>query len=56
MKQRKSNYPLFHEFKIMKIGNTLFNTNVDYIIEEEIEETKVLISQVKDINELVRCK
>jgi hypothetical protein len=56
MKNIKSNYPLFHEFKPIKIGNTLFNTNVDYIIEEEIEETKVLISQVKDINELVRCK
>lgn len=55
MKQRKSNYPLFHEFKIIKIGNILLNTNVDNIIDEEIEETKVLINQVKDINQLVEA-
>jgi len=55
MKQRKSNYPCFHEFKIIKIGNILFNTNVEDIIDEEIEETKVLINQVKDINQLVEA-
>jgi hypothetical protein len=53
MINKKSSYPLYHEFKIMKIGNILFNTNVDDIIDEEIEETKVLLNQVKDINEIV---
>ena len=56
MKSKKTNYPLFHEFKIMKIGNILFNTSVEDLIEEEIEETKNLINQVKDINQLVRCR
>ena len=56
MENKKKNYPCFHEFKIIKIGNILFNTNVEDIIDEEIEETKALISQVKDINQLVRCK
>ena len=53
MINKKSSYPLYHEFKIMKIGYILFNTNVDDIIDEEIEETKVLLNQVKDINEIV---
>ena len=53
MVNKKSSYPLYHEFKIMKIGNILFNTNVDDIIDEEIEETKVLLNQVKDVNEIV---
>ena len=53
MENKKSNYPLFHEFKIMKIGNILFNTNVDDIIDQEIEETKILIDQVKDINQFL---
>jgi hypothetical protein len=56
MVNKKTNYPLFHEFKIMKIGNILFNTSVEDLIEEEIEETKNLINQVKDINQLVRCR
>lgn len=56
MVKKKTNYPCFHEFKIMKIGNILLNTSVEDLIEEEIEETKVLISQVKDINQLVRCR
>jgi len=56
MENKKKNYPCFHEFKIIKIGNILFNTNVDDIIDEEIEETKALISRVKNINQLVRCK
>jgi hypothetical protein len=56
MENKKKNYPCFHEFKIIKIGNILFNTNVEDIIDEEIEETKALISRVKDINQLVRCK
>lgn len=56
MKKKKKNYPCFHEFKIMKIGNILFNTSVEDLIEEEIEETKNLINQVKDINQLVRCR
>jgi len=56
MVKKKTNYPLFHEFRIMKIGNILLNTSVEDLIEEEIEETKVLISQVKDINQLVRCR
>jgi len=53
MLNKKSSYPLFHEFKIMKIGNILFNTNVDDIIDQEIEETKILIDQVKDINQFL---
>lgn len=53
MLNKKTNYPLFHEFKIMKIGNILFNTNVDDIIDQEIEETKILIDQVKDINQFL---
>ena len=53
MVKKKRNYPCFHEFRIMKIGNILFNTNIGDIIDEEIEETKVLLSQVKDINQLV---
>jgi len=56
MVKKKTNYPLFHEFRIMKIGNILLNTSVEDLIEEEIEETKILISQVKDINQLVRCR
>ena len=56
MVKKKTNYPLFHEFRIMKIRNILLNTSVEDLIEEEIEETKVLISQVKDINQLVRCR
>lgn len=53
MLNKKTNYPLFHEFKIMKIGNILFNTNVDDIIDQEIEETKILLDQVKDINQFL---
>ena len=53
MVNKKSSYPLYHEFKIMKIGNILFNTNVDDIINEEIEETKTLLNQVKNINEII---
>lgn len=56
MVKKKTNYPCFHEFKIIKIGNILFNTSVEDLIEEEIEETKNLINQVKDINQLVRCR
>ena len=50
MVNKKTNYPLFHEFKIMKIGNVLFNTSVDDIIDQEIEETTIIINQLKDIN------
>ncbi len=53
MVNKKSNYPLFHEFKIMKIGNVLFNTSVDDIIEQEIEETTIIINQLKDINQFL---
>ena len=51
--KNKTNYPLFHEFKIMKIGNVLFNTSVDDIIDQEIEETTIIINQLKDINQFV---
>jgi len=51
--KNKTNYPLFHEFKIMKIGNVLFNTSVDDIIDQEIEETTIFINQLKDINQFV---
>ena len=53
MVNKKSNYPLFHEFKIMKIGNVLFNTSVDDIIDQEIEETTIIINQLKDINQFL---
>jgi len=51
--KNKTNYPLFHEFKIMKIGNVLFNISVDDIIDQEIEETIIIINQLKDINQFV---
>jgi len=51
--KNKTNYPLFHEFKIMKIGNVLFNTSVDDIIEQEIEETTIIINKLKDINQFL---
>lgn len=51
--KNKTNYPLFHEFKIMKIGNVLFNISVDDIIAQEIEETTIIINQLKDINQFV---
>ena len=53
MVNKKTNYPLFHEFKIMKIGNVLFNTSVDDIIDQEIEETTIIINQLKDINQFL---
>ena len=51
----KSNYPLFYEFKIMKVGNVLLNINVDDIINEEIEETTIIINQLKDINQFLEA-
>tara|TARA_R100000544_G_scaffold33885_1_gene20497 strand:- start:169 stop:342 length:174 start_codon:yes stop_codon:yes gene_type:complete len=53
MHNKKSTYPLFHEFKIIKIGNILFNTNVDDILDQEIEETTIIINQLKDINQFL---
>ena len=53
MHNKKSTYPLFQEFKIIKIGNILFNTNVDDILDQEIEETTVIINKLKDINQFV---
>jgi len=55
MENKRSNYPLYHEFKIMKIGNILLNTSVDDILDQEIEETKTIINQVKDINQFVEA-
>ena len=55
MKNKTKKYLWWDEFKPIKIGNILLNTNVDNIIDEEIEETKVLINQVKDINQLVEA-
>jgi hypothetical protein len=56
MVNKKSNYPLFHEFKIMKVGNVLLNTCVDDILDQEIEETIVIINQLKDINQFVEVQ
>ena len=56
MVNKKSNYPLFHEFKIMKVGNVLLNTYVDDILDQEIEETIVIINQLKDINQFVEVQ
>ena len=53
MHNKKSNYPLYHEFKLIKIGNVLLNTNVDDILDQEIEETTIIINKLKDINQFV---
>ena len=45
----------FGEYKPIKIGNIFFNTVVEDVIKEEIEETKVLLNQVRDINQLVEA-
>tara|TARA_R100000900_G_scaffold124080_1_gene98437 strand:- start:108 stop:272 length:165 start_codon:yes stop_codon:yes gene_type:complete len=49
----KTNYPLYHEFKLMKVGNVLLNINVDDILDQEIEETKIIINKLKDINQFL---
>ena len=49
----KTNYPLYHEFKLMKFGSVLLNTNVDDILDQEIEETTVIINKLKDINQFL---
>lgn len=49
----KTNYPFYHEFKIIKIGSVLLNTNVDDILDQEIEETTVIINKLKDINQFL---
>lgn len=46
----------FGEYKPIKIGNIFLNTVVEDVIKEEIEETKILIEQVKNINQLVTCR
>lgn len=51
----KTNYPLYHEFKLMKFGNVLMNTNVDDILDQEIEETTIIINKLKDINQFVEA-
>tara|TARA_R110000772_G_scaffold241367_1_gene353672 strand:+ start:80 stop:244 length:165 start_codon:yes stop_codon:yes gene_type:complete len=51
----KTNYPLYREFKLMKFGNVLMNTSVDDILDQEIEETTVIINQLKDINQFVEA-
>ena len=51
----KSNYHLYHEFKLMKFGNVLLNTNVDDILDQEIEETTIIINKLKDINQFVEA-
>ncbi len=51
----KTNYPLYHEFKLMKVGNVLLNTNVDDILDQEIEETTIIINKLKDINQFVEA-
>jgi len=45
----------FGEYKPIKIGNIFLNTVVEDVIKQEIEETKGLINQVKDINQLVEA-
>ena len=45
----------FGEYKLIKIGNIFLNTVVEDVIKQEIEETKGLINQVKDINQLVEA-
>jgi len=37
----------------MKFGNVLMNTNVDDILDQEIEETTIIINKLKDINQFV---
>ena len=37
----------------MKFGNVLLNTNVDDILDQEIEETTVIINKLKDINQFL---
>lgn len=49
----KTNYPFYHEFKIIKIGSVLLNTNVDDILDQEIEETTIIINKLKDINQFL---
>ena len=49
----KTNYPFYHEFKIIKIGSVLLNTNVDDILDQEIEETTIIINQLRDINQFL---
>ena len=49
----KTNYPFYHDFKIIKIGSVLLNTNVDDILDQEIEETTIIINQLKDINQFL---
>ncbi len=39
----------------MKFGNVLLNTNVDDILDQEIEETTVIINKLKDINQFVEA-
>lgn len=51
----KTNYPFYHEFKLMKFGNVLLNTNVDDILDQEIEETTIIINKLKDINQFVEA-
>ena len=49
----KTNYPFYHEFKIIKIGSVLLNTNVDDILDQDIEETTIIINKLKDINKFL---
>ena len=37
----------------MKFGNVLLNTNIDDILDQEIEETKIIINKLKDINQFL---
>jgi hypothetical protein len=43
----------FGEYKLIKIGNIFLNTVVEDVIREEMEETQILLKQVKDINNFV---
>jgi len=45
----------FGEYKPVKFGNIFLNTVVEDIIKEEIEETQILIKQVRNINQLVEA-